>query len=155
LPNNIGVGEGGCTANTTYVRSEDFYGWPTSPDPSPLLSTDFPCDPSPFSSCSYKAGFILDVLDIRVLVLAHAGSSLVDFFIFSSTLKMEAIRSSEKSVNTISTGRHIPEDCLPNTPYVYRYLFDIFCNKWHHMLSIQGFQDGAAYIEGIEVQTTI
>jgi hypothetical protein len=30
--------------------------------------------------------------------------------IFSSTLKMEAIRSSETSVNTISSRRHIPED---------------------------------------------
>jgi hypothetical protein len=30
---------------------------------------------------------------------------------FSSTLKMEAIRSSETPVNTISTRRHIPEDC--------------------------------------------
>jgi hypothetical protein len=30
--------------------------------------------------------------------------------LFSSTLKMEAIRSSEKSVNTISTRGHIPED---------------------------------------------
>jgi hypothetical protein len=35
---------------------------------------------------------------------AHAGSSLADF----STLKMEAIRSSETSVHTISTRRHIP-----------------------------------------------
>jgi hypothetical protein len=37
---------------------------------------------------------------------AHAGSSLADF----STLKMEAIRSSETSVHTTSTWRHIPED---------------------------------------------
>jgi hypothetical protein len=37
---------------------------------------------------------------------AHAGSSLVDF----STLKMEAIHSSETSVHTKSTRRHIPED---------------------------------------------
>jgi hypothetical protein len=40
---------------------------------------------------------------------AHAGSSLADF-LFSSTLKMEAIRSSETSINIISTRRHIPED---------------------------------------------
>jgi hypothetical protein len=38
--------------------------------------------------------------------LAHAGSSLEDF----STLKMEAIRSSETSVHTRSTRRYIPED---------------------------------------------
>jgi hypothetical protein len=38
---------------------------------------------------------------------AHAGSSLADF----STLKMEAIRSSETSVqSTRSTRRHISED---------------------------------------------
>jgi hypothetical protein len=40
-------------------------------------------------------------------VAAHAGSSLADF----STLKMEAIRCSETSVQwTISTRRHTPED---------------------------------------------
>jgi hypothetical protein len=37
---------------------------------------------------------------------AHAGSSLADF----STLKMEAIHSSETSVHTRSARRHIPED---------------------------------------------
>jgi hypothetical protein len=37
---------------------------------------------------------------------AQAGSSHSDF----STLKMQAIRSSETSVHTRSTGRHIPED---------------------------------------------
>jgi hypothetical protein len=37
---------------------------------------------------------------------AHAGSSLADF----STLKTEALRSSETSVHTRSTRRHIPED---------------------------------------------
>jgi hypothetical protein len=37
---------------------------------------------------------------------AHAGSPLVD----SSTLKMEAIHSSEASVNARSTQRQIPED---------------------------------------------
>jgi hypothetical protein len=38
---------------------------------------------------------------------AHAGSSLADF----STLNMEAIRSSEMSVqSTTSTRRHTPED---------------------------------------------
>jgi hypothetical protein len=37
---------------------------------------------------------------------ADAGSSIADF----SALKMEAIRSSETSVHTICTRRHIPED---------------------------------------------
>jgi hypothetical protein len=39
---------------------------------------------------------------------AHSGSSLMYF----STLKMEAIRSSETSVHTRSTRRHAPEDGL-------------------------------------------
>jgi hypothetical protein len=42
---------------------------------------------------------------------AHAGSSLTDF----STLKMEAIRSSETSVHTRSTRRHIPEDGIAHS----------------------------------------
>jgi hypothetical protein len=37
---------------------------------------------------------------------SHAGSPLADF----STLKMEATRSSETSVHTRSTRRHISED---------------------------------------------
>jgi hypothetical protein len=43
--------------------------------------------------------------------LAHAGSSLADF----STLKMEAIYSSETSVQTRSTRRHILEDGILQT----------------------------------------
>jgi hypothetical protein len=39
---------------------------------------------------------------------AHAGSSLADFF----TLKMKEIRSSETSVHTRSTWRHMPEDSI-------------------------------------------
>jgi hypothetical protein len=46
-----------------------------------------------------------------LLAPAHAGSSLEDFLLFSSNLKVEAIRSSKTSVNT-STRRHIPENCL-------------------------------------------
>jgi hypothetical protein len=42
----------------------------------------------------------------RLQPSAQAGSSLADL----STLKMEAIRSSETSVHTRSTWRHIPED---------------------------------------------
>jgi hypothetical protein len=45
-----------------------------------------------------------------LLAPAHAGSSFADFLLLSSTLKMEAIRASEMSVNTISTRPHIPED---------------------------------------------
>jgi hypothetical protein len=46
-----------------------------------------------------------------LLAPAHPGSSLAYFLRFS-TLKMEAIRSSETSVNTISTRHHIQEDCF-------------------------------------------
>jgi hypothetical protein len=42
---------------------------------------------------------------------AHVGSPLVNF----STLMMEAIRSSETSVNTRSTQRHNPEDEILQT----------------------------------------
>jgi hypothetical protein len=38
--------------------------------------------------------------------LSYVGSSLADF----SPIKMEVIRSSETSVHTRSTQRHIPED---------------------------------------------
>jgi hypothetical protein len=44
--------------------------------------------------------------DCRLQPPAHDGSSLGDF----STLKMEAIRSSETSVHTRPTQCHIPED---------------------------------------------
>jgi hypothetical protein len=44
--------------------------------------------------------------DVALQPPAHAGSQLAD----SSTLKMEAIRSFETSVNARSTQRHIPED---------------------------------------------
>jgi hypothetical protein len=47
--------------------------------------------------------------------LAHAGVSLVDF----STLKIEAIRSSETSVHTRSTWRHIPEDSILQCDYSF------------------------------------
>jgi hypothetical protein len=43
----------------------------------------------------------------------QAGSSVADF----STLKMEAIRSSETSVHTRSTRRHIPEDGILHRPF--------------------------------------
>jgi hypothetical protein len=39
----------------------------------------------------------------------HAGSSLTDF----SSLKMEAVRSSETSIHTSSTWRNSPEDGVP------------------------------------------
>jgi hypothetical protein len=50
---------------------------------------------------------------------AHAGSSLVDF----STLKMEAIRSSETSVYTSSTRRYIPEDGILQQSFCTNIMF--------------------------------
>jgi hypothetical protein len=60
---------------------------------------------------------------------AHASSSLVDF----STLKMEAIRSSETSVHARSTQRHIPEDDIPYKiflpePFIQNGMFSICFN---------------------------
>jgi hypothetical protein len=44
-------------------------------------------------------------------LFSTAGSSLADcFFLFPSTLKMKAIRSSETSVYTMSTRRHTQQD---------------------------------------------
>jgi hypothetical protein len=54
---------------------------------------------------------------------AHAGPSLADF----STLKMEAIRSSETSVHTISTRRHIPEDGI------LQLIYNLNVHVCHHV----------------------
>jgi hypothetical protein len=61
---------------------------------------------------------------------AQAGSLLADF----STLKMEAIHSSETSVHTRSTQPHIPEDgilqgilCLLSLLYIYFFFYFIQC----------------------------
>jgi hypothetical protein len=48
----------------------------------------------------------LQVVCSHLLTLVHRSR----IFLFSSTLKLEAIRSSETSVYTISSRRHIPED---------------------------------------------
>jgi hypothetical protein len=53
---------------------------------------------------------------------AHAGSSLADF----STLKMEAIRSTETSVHTRSTRRHIPEDGILHSHRCENFKFYIY-----------------------------
>jgi hypothetical protein len=52
------------------------------------------------------------VSNTSLLVLAHSISALPDFLPFSSTLHMQAKRTPETSVNTITTRRHIPEDCF-------------------------------------------
>jgi hypothetical protein len=48
----------------------------------------------------------------RLLLTSLTDALHADFLIFPSALKMEAIRSSETSVNTTSTRCHIPEDCF-------------------------------------------
>jgi hypothetical protein len=57
----------------------------------------------------YTIGIEYVRFEVTPRLPAQAGSSLVDF---SSTLKMEAIRSSETLVYTISIRRHIPEDSI-------------------------------------------
>jgi hypothetical protein len=66
---------------------------------------------------------------------AHAGSSLADF----STLKMEAIRSSETSVHTRSTQSHIPEDGILqfNTTFIK---FKKVCNSVEVTQLVQSVQ---------------
>jgi hypothetical protein len=56
----------------------------------------------------------------------HAGSSLADFLLFSSTLKIEAIRSSETSVNTQATRRHIQEFLVTSFERIIIHHFDIY-----------------------------
>jgi hypothetical protein len=59
-----------------------------------------------FTVVTMKNAVLWDVAPCRLQPPAHAGSSLADF----STLNMEAIHSTETSVHTRSTRRHIPED---------------------------------------------
>jgi hypothetical protein len=71
-------------------------------------------DVVPCRSCVHRrfgGTYRLHLQDCSLQPSAHAGSSLTDFF----TLTMEAIRSSETSVHTRSTRRHIPEDGIPQS----------------------------------------
>jgi hypothetical protein len=77
---------------------------PISTDPSPLLSIDFHVAHSP--SLPILIQLVVFNWWLSLQPPTHAGSSLADF----STLKMEAIRSSETAFHTRSTRRHIPED---------------------------------------------
>jgi hypothetical protein len=58
-----------------------------------------------FTAVTMKNAVFWDVAPWWLQPPAHAGSSLVDI----STLKMEAILSSETPVHIRSTRRHIPE----------------------------------------------
>jgi hypothetical protein len=63
---------------------------------------------------------------------AHAGSLHADF----STLKMGAIRSSETSVHTRSTRRHIPEDGILHShrnENLKSYILFLFLLIWRNM----------------------
>jgi Ca2+/Na+ antiporter len=68
------------------------------------------------------------------------------YSLFSSTLKMEAISSSEISVNTISTRRHIPEDSFFHwlSWLTFWMVFFSLCDhlqKWNHeYVTIASFQ---------------
>jgi hypothetical protein len=86
----------------TMLPASDLQHRPNPPPPQPLCW--FPIWPTLLLTLfsSNIAGYF------RLQPPAHAGSSLADF----STLKMEAMRSSETSVNTRPTQRHIPEEIL-------------------------------------------
>jgi hypothetical protein len=64
---------------------------------------------------------------------AHTVSSLADIY-FSSTLKMEVIRSSETSVDTIPTWRHIPQDSILQK-LLYLYLFKYVSHQWNFKIN--------------------
>jgi hypothetical protein len=59
-----------------------------------------------------------------------AGSPLADF----STMRIEAIRSSETSVNVISTQRHIPEDDILQTNPVHNSTIHFLKNHLNFIL---------------------
>jgi hypothetical protein len=70
---------------------------------------------------------LTDVSEERIASISQSASNVSHgrfawglSYNFPSTLKMEAIRSSETSVNTISTRYHIPEDCFLQFCYSYR-----------------------------------
>jgi hypothetical protein len=72
----------------------------------PLCYTHHPDNHSPSLSFCIPKVHTRILQELSLQPPAHTGSSLADF----STLKMEAIRSSETSVHTRPTRRYIPED---------------------------------------------
>jgi hypothetical protein len=73
-----------------------------------VSNNGFLCKVWGFHGCDYEE------CRLSLQPSAHVGSSLADL----STLKMEAIRSSETSVNIRSTRRHIPEDGILQRVFV-------------------------------------
>jgi hypothetical protein len=71
-----------------------------------------------------ESTFLRNVTPRSLQPPAHAGSPLADF----STLKMEAIRSSETKVDARSTQRHIPEnDILHSNILRNLYMLSTHC----------------------------
>jgi hypothetical protein len=70
----------------------------------------------PHQAQVYKPEYNLSLSNIETETLkrdvSHGRFACGLSYNFPSTLKIEAIRSSETSVNTISTRCHIPEDCF-------------------------------------------
>jgi hypothetical protein len=82
--------------------------WPIL-NPSPLLSLDFPYGPLSLPACSYIAGCFR--------LVTQSAATCSNWFLARGffTLKMKTIRSSETSVHTRSTLRHIPEDGISHS----------------------------------------
>jgi hypothetical protein len=68
--------------------------------------------------------------------------SRADSLIFPSTLKMEAIRSSETSVNTTSIRCHIPEDCFFQPIRCPSVVWDLYCALKNKMMVIMNMKGG-------------
>jgi hypothetical protein len=87
-----------------------------------VLSQNFPGQTlvrfEAFTAVTVKNVVFWDVALCRLQPPARTGSSLADF----STLKMEAIRSFETSVNTRPTQRHIPEDDILQRQSLFRLI---------------------------------
>jgi hypothetical protein len=70
-----------------------------------------------FTAMTMKNAVFLDMAPCSLPPPAHCGSLLADI----STLKIEVIRSTETSIHTRSTRRHIPEDDIFQEKKVYPY----------------------------------
>jgi hypothetical protein len=108
------------------------------PDPTPLFSVDFPYGIYSLPTFGYTAGVSDCWLSLQPP--AYARSPLEDF----STLKMEAINSSETSVNPGSTQRHNPENDI---------LHSHRCEKFKSYIYIPRFVKTGSHSGNIKVIT--
>jgi hypothetical protein len=101
--------------------------WPISTHPFPLLSIDFPCSSLSLPSNSYIAGCFR--------LVAQSAATCSRWFLARgfSTLKMDGIRSSETSVYTISTRRHISEDGILHLAIVYNFYPQFLFEDWERL----------------------